>query len=207
MYSCIKEECYCCNNEVNTWVKEHLDEVRSMTRAEWNELPSTVSRACYIAFTPQQKARFWDQKMQQVLTLDWSEAERQHLITLRSFIASNPDIFKPEKLYRPDMYDKFDRFMYEWYDYAQSEFGWTKHLAGSIAASGYDLINKTGAARIGGHTDFKPGWDGNLVDCNCNINNDFCDGNAVCTDDACKESFHGCGWVWVNKCDGLCGQE
>ena len=52
MFSCAKEESYSCNKEVDAWVKEHLDEVRSMTRSEWNELDPAVSRACYIAFTP-----------------------------------------------------------------------------------------------------------------------------------------------------------
>ena len=207
MFSCAKEESYSCNKEVDAWVKEHLDEVRSMTRSEWNELDPAVSRACYIAFTPQQKARFWDLKMQQVLALEWTEAERTHIAELRSFIRSNPYIFEPEKLYSDELYDKFDRFMYEWNEKAQSELGWSKQLVGAIAASGYDIVNKTGTARIGGQTDFSPRWGNKIPDCNCNKNHDFCDGNTICTDDPCTESYHGCGWVWTQKCDGLCGMK
>ena len=145
--------------------------------------------------------------MQQVLALEWTEAERTHIAELRSFIRSNPYIFEPEKLYSDELYDKFDRFMCGWNEKAQSGLGWSKQLVGAIAASGYDIVNKTGTARSGGQTDFDPRWGNKIPDCNCNKGHDFCDGNTICTDDPCTESYHGCGWVWSQKCDGLCGME
>lgn len=203
--SCKKEEVYSCNKEVNEWVNEHLDEVRVMTRTEWKELSPVLGKACFVAFLPQQKVEFWDLKMEQVLSLDWSEAERAHLIRLRSFLASNSYIFDPALLYEEANYDKFDRFMYSWSDDAQEELGWTRELIGSIAASGYDLkapsVQLTqGDVAIVPNTQ---GLGGYQLSCNCNHEHDFCESGTDCIDSDCEDGW-GCGWVWLQRCDGRC---
>lgn len=203
--SCQKEEVYSCNPEANQWVKDHLDDVRNMTRAEWGTLEPVIGRACYVAFTPQQKLRFWDLKLEQALSLDWTDEEKAHITKLRQFIVANPSIFEPEKLYTDELYDRFDRFMYEWGEYAQEQLGWEKQTIGAIAASGYDLESKTGIVNYSippatGDTE-------KIEDCDCNLDHDFCGtmGSAFeCKDHPCEDSPHGCGWVLVQKCNGVC---
>lgn len=40
----------------------------------------------------------------------------------------------------------------------------------------------------------------------CNTNHDFCSSmlSEECRETNCEDSAHGCGWVWVNSCNGQC---
>ena len=58
--------------------------------------------------------------MQQVLALEWTEAERTHIAELRSFISSTLYMFEPEKLYCDELYVNSNRFMCGWNEKAQS---------------------------------------------------------------------------------------
>ena len=204
MVSCAAEPFYSCNKEADKWVKEHLDEVHSMSRQEWMTLDETTGRACYVAFTPKQKIVFWDERLSELLKLEWSELEREHISAFSAFLAENPEIFEPYML-RDDelLYDKFDRFVYEWMKYATDTLGWTKRQIGAVIASGYDLVDTKGAIDVPEYVAKPSLRSAELKSCHCNIAFSFCE-LGDCRNEPCSRKSWSCGVALVMPCDGLC---
>lgn len=205
--SCQKNDLmYSCNKEADAWVKENLSTVKHMTRKEWKEIDPILGRACWGAFSPKQRALFWSDKLAQVYSLDWTEQEAEHIASLNRFLEDNPEIFSVVLEDNEVLFDKLDRFMYEWSDYAIQVLGWTKDLVGAIAASGYDLADKAGNLYV--HTQVNS--DMRAIaghDCQCNVAHDFCSSPLECmVDPDCYEKSWGCGWFITNKCNGSCKQ-
>lgn len=204
--SCEKESTYSCDSEVDTWVKENVADIQKMTRSEWKQLDVVKGRACYRAFTEKQKVVFWQEKFDETLALGWNGNEREHIGKLLTFVNENPQIFGSEMSENESLTDKLDLFMYEWSRYAKEELKWSRELIGAIAASGYDLEDKTGGiqTRSGVYTGFERVY-GDSDDCECNRNNDFCFGpESNCVNDGCDEEIDGCGWIWRQECNGVC---
>lgn len=63
------EPVYSCNKDANAWVKKNLTKVQKMKRTEWQAMEEDYGRAAYNAFTPKQKLKFWEEKIEQTLTL------------------------------------------------------------------------------------------------------------------------------------------
>lgn len=205
MASCAAEPFYSCNKEADKWVKEHLDEVHSMSRSDWMKLEPTVGRACYVAFTTEQRIVFWDERLSELLKLEWNELEREHISAFCTFLAENPEIFEPDML-RDDelLYDKFDRFVYEWMEYAINTLGWTKRQIGAVIASGYDLVDTKGAIDVPEYVAKPSLRSAESKDCHCHIALSFCELDDCKIREGCREKRLGCGAVMLQPCDGLC---
>ena len=82
LFSCEAEELkvYSCDETINEWAQQNLDKIRIMKRNQWNNLDESRKRAAYVAFTPEQKIALWKGKVEQILTLEWSEEELEHKI-------------------------------------------------------------------------------------------------------------------------------
>lgn len=201
--SCQTEH-YSCDPSVDQWVRKNLTTIRTMSRAEWEKLDPAVSRACFAACLPEQKLNFWIQKFDHALTLDWNEAEKEHITKIKDFLIRYPEVFGPDLYEEEELYDLFDRFMYEWTDHAETNLDWNQATIGSLIFSAYKINNKKGDIKI-------PAMTQNLTIsrsmeeyCDCNVSNDFCS-IGYCNSSSCIDDTHGCGWVWVQRCNGLCG--
>jgi lipoprotein len=205
--SCQKEQIYSCDPEIDDWVSESLSEIHSLSRSSWLKLEEPLKIPAFRAFTAKQKQAFWKSKIQETLILDWNNQEKEHLRKLYEFIDNNSDLFERNALNNEDIYDEFDRFKYEWIDYAEETLGWSHKLVGNIIASGNKLKNKAGILEITPLTysskiksSSESGkWD---RDCNCDSYDDWC-WNGPCFGGACNASL-GCGTLLLGNCDGIC---
>lgn len=203
-FSCGKEELvYSCDPDTDKWVKNNMELIQTMTRAEWTGLNENLIRPVYRAFTPEQKKVFWVERLNEIQTFDWSTEEKKHIVKFIDFIKQYPNIFEGNIVENDDLYEIFDRFTYEWMSCAEKELGWNKKLIYAIAADGHRLKNKEGDLEIKVVNRTSMTRTSREPDCHCSTSADFCS-NSRCISGDCNISSHGCGVVWVQTCDGLC---
>lgn len=201
--SCSEEErTYSCNKSVDTWVKENLPTIQKMTRANWLHTDSTVNIAIYRAFTPQQKIKFWQDKLQEVKQLGWSKEELTHIKKVEDFINSHTEYF--EGHLSDEQLDKLDRFAYQWQEYALKNLGWSKYICRAIIGTGNKVKNTQGDLITSATSYSKNRIARAEGDCNCSINSDWCSAGWYCKDTNCDGSDFGCGTLLLHDCTGTC---
>lgn len=194
------DQVYSCNSSINTWTIENLEKIQEMSRNDWNNLDEMHKLAAYRAFTQKQRIIFWHKKLEEVLTLDWTEGERQHICLVDSFIDAHPDFLSGKRL-TDDQLNVLETFFYLWTKNAKEKFRWSTKTAISIAGSGNSLIDKKGNVRYKNKEILKTR--GNCH-CNTSILSDFCNGDGICKRTMCEEELLGCGWILVQSCNGEC---
>lgn len=204
--SCSEEDevVYSCDDAVNLWVKDNLIEIRKMDRPQWKTLSASKKRAAYVAFTPQQKIIFWKEKLTDVMALDWTKDELEHIKLVYDFIDEHQDYFTDKGL-SDEQLNVLDLFFYKWVEFARNELGWNMETIVSIAASGNDVIPENiKSSRV--IKDFSDENISYIDDCHCSTKGDFCNvtGQGICEDSKCATSDFGCGWIWLQDCNGKC---
>lgn len=195
------EHTYSCNKSVDTWVKENLPTIQKMTRADWLHTDSAVNIAIYRAFTPQQKIKFWQDKLQEVKQLSWSKEELAHIKKVEDFINSHTEYF--EKRLSDEQLDNLDNFAYEWQEYAIKNLGWSKDICRAIIGTGNKVKNTQGEI-IASATSNSNSRIARSEDCDCSVNSDWCTGGWYCKETNCTESDWGCGTLLLHDCTGNC---
>lgn len=221
-----EEVVYSCNSSVDEWTKEHLSEIRKMTRSEWKQLPSDVNIAAYRAFTPEQKFSFWMDKFEEVKNLPWTAEEQAHIAKAEAFIKTRSHLFSDEAPSEESL-NEVELFFYRWMKEAETSLKWDKSVVYAIAASGNsmtisrrsfrssstdsvavqaDLIEPSPDVTITPGINRPGGGTGKTKNCNCSTSSIFtCLGeNADCRNVDCDDSVRGCGFIWLAQCDGLC---
>lgn len=139
------------------------------------------------------------------MLLDWTENERAHIQRVFSFLEENPDIFKSDFLENEVLYDKFDRFMFLWQEYAYKNLSWNKKQINAIIVSGYEVASTDGCLIIG--NDFTVADTRvSKTKCHCNTDFDFCETHDCKATPLCEYTNFGCGLVMAQSCNGLCTQ-
>lgn len=202
LHSCGNEDVkYSCDESVDSWVKDHIQEIQGMTRADWLESDPELSIPMYRAFTPDQKISFWRDKFEEVKQLPWSAKEIAHIGELEKFFESHLSLFNDGKLSDSQL-DEVEVFLYKWKEKAEEELGWTQDVVFSIVASGDKVLNTRGE-----YDHFKPSISGDTKkdDCNCNLGSWFtCSPYVECLKRSCKDTNQGCGGLFLWDCNGMC---
>ena len=210
--SCQNEAVYSCDPEVDVLVKQNLLKIKKMTRNQWLQVKSIeLQRGYYAAFTPSQKLSFWEEKLQEVLTLDWSNEEKMHLVGLYNYIVENPGIFDIEC--NDEIEDEWLKFIYSWQETAKSKFKWTLSTLYGIGLSGERMLDIHGKLAEKTFAQASPRLTpGVEKTCTCSSLQDFCDPTGQfqqrCRTDGafeCNVNPKNCGWFWSFDCDGNCG--
>lgn len=202
--SCSTGPVYSCDDEINEWVNDNLDEIQSnMTRSKWNQLPEDLKRPTFSALTEKQKQVFWEEKLNEVLDLDWSETERLHIQKLLNAVDAHPEWFKMKRTEQEN--NSMDLFCYQWCGYAKSELGWNDKVIGAIIASGNNLLNKQGDLKVNAYSRSTLAAV-QQEHCTCNQTYDFCfERYSECKDKGtCTHTDTGCGIFTMQNCNGLC---
>lgn len=206
MVSCNKdtEMIYSCNETINNWVEENLDEIHLMTRADWYSLPKNHKTAAYRAFTFDQRLAFWKEKLTEVKSLEgWSKEEILHIEKVEKYLYDHLYLLKGDYL-TDEQADELDKFFYLWQNYAIENLGWTKQTCIAIAGNGNKMTNKAGDVSNKGSYEPNLNEPDNPEDCNCNVTYDFCWPIEYCEDLTCISSSSGCGWFFASSCNGVC---
>jgi len=211
--SCEKDEFYSCDPDIDTWVKSNLVEIRDMTRADWLAIgDNDLQRAAFIAFTPDQKRALWIGKMEEVLTLDWTEQEREHLQYILEFLKVDPFIFLSKSDLDVADIDELDLILYKWEEYAKETLGWDDELLYNLVYTAKVMnINKEIDSDFAASPRLKDKREIPKTYCSCNTNSD-CRGNGKCWESTdlglkCTQSEAGCGLFHNNPCYKLCHTE
>lgn len=194
------------------WVHDNLDEIRCMTRTQWESLAENLKRPALAAFTPEQRVIFWIKKFEDVLLLDWNEAEKEHIKSVISYISQNPEIFQGYKNLSDEKKDKFEIFFYRWKERAVNELKWSKALISSMISSPNTLLDKNGKQVISSTVAMRitnsESSGTSKPNCNCSLKSDWCNGPGdlnECQTYDCEIVGNNCGTLFVYDCDGRCG--
>lgn len=208
--SCNNENVYSCDDTIDEWVQDNLSEIRVMSRTAWTTLEEDIKAPVYRAFTNQQRVDFWIEKLTDVLSLDWNEAEKEHIASVIDFVNQHPNYLDGYDYLADDDKNTVDLFFYEWEEKAKGEFNWSKELIYGIIVSGNTLLDKTGTLLT---TINQTGSRATVLSttestCNCNLSDDWC-GTSTCDNVTCEEKGGGvfiyCGILGMRKCNGRCG--
>lgn len=194
---------FSCDDTVDEWVKENLDDIRLMGRAEWLQTNSVLKAAVLRAFTPEQKEAFWRNKIQETLELNWTQEERSHIQKLIKFIDQYSELFSMRKL-TEEQEDFVDMFFYKWQEEGLQQCGWDSTIGLAIAVSGYPLKNTAGELLV--VEDSVP-YDllaSTESDCECQQYVNLCMGGTYCKQGNCTELNSGCGFLTMGSCTGMC---
>lgn len=197
---------FSCDDNVESWVKNHLGEVQSMTRSEWLKSDPRYSLAMYRAFTHEQRVEFWREKFNEVKQLSWTDSEIAHIAEAERFFENHLDLFNGEKLLDSQL-DEVELFLYKWSEKAEEEFGWNKDVVYAIVASGNKVMDTNGnidqmtVTRAGNILSSKT----ESASCNCHVSSLFtCSMYHSCDNAECSGLPSGCGGFLLWSCDGLC---
>lgn len=198
-----KEIVYSCDKKVNEWVHDNLTEIKLMSRSTWNNLDEDLKRASYRAFTQQQKVLFWKDKLNEVLAMEWNEAECEHIKKVLEFINEKQFYFDNDREITDEEQEEIDIFAYKWVEDAKDNLGWDMPLISSIVATGNTLLDKKGTVRTTTQSRSLEGGG-----CECEIEQII----AWCITSSCEESSIdcepsdvGCGFLLIYPCNGSCG--
>ena len=204
--SCDKETTYSCDESIDNWVHENLSEIRLMSRSEWNNLEEGLKIPVYRAFTLQQRVDFWNEKLTNVLALNWSEKEREHIGLLNKFINEHRSFLNGYDIMSDDEKNIFDLFFYGWMDKAKINFKWSDKLIYAILASGNTLIDTNGTLLVNQSSSRSSLLSSSESTCNCSQSSDWCTPIGWdCENAPCDKTSLGCGTILVYDCDGRCG--
>lgn len=202
-----EEHTYSCDKNINKWVSSHLAEIHNMDRTDWLKTNQNISRAVYSAFTPNQKYSFWLEKFRELKKISWTKDELAHIRKAEKFITTHKDLFGDTRL-TDDQLDVLESFFYNWVKEAKEKLGWDKSICIAIAGSGNTVLNRNGEQRALPNNSGGEMLSASSENCNCNtgVLSDFCGmtGSDACEDTDCDGSDFGCGWIWLQDCNGTC---
>lgn len=208
LYSCSsEEEIYSCDPNVDQAVKDNLEEIHKMNRADWLDISDyQMQRAVYNAFTAEQKHAFWISKLTNVLEFDWNAGEKEHIQKLMDY--ATVTLFE-RKLSKED-----EIFFYKWNDYAKEELDWDMQVIGAMTHTGLSMVDMKGTL-IGipvakSATKTTKSWG---EACGCSVSSDWCGGHIGGGTEIikyCEKGANGCyetsrcGTLLMYTCDGDC---
>lgn len=200
------EVAYSCNPEINDWAKQNLSEIQTMSRSEWLAMNDpSYQQAALVAFTPEQKYKFWLLKMEEVLKLPWKPKEAAHIKDVITLLHRNSFIFLDN--YSDEKRKQYDIELYQWIKKGQEDLGWDKRLISSIIANGNRLLDVKGTLDFPVKGKIKQTRTETVPDCDCKLENDYvttCNVMFECVKKKCEEEVHGCGAFKVEMCNGIC---
>lgn len=201
--NCQKNELlYSCDEGLNDWVFDHKEEIKEMNRENWKLLDERVKIPVYRAFNQEQRISFWKEKVKELLTLDWSEEEKQHISLLADFIEKNPNFFALNKKTDEES-EKYDIFAYKWVMKAQRDLHWDMKLITAMVANGNLLLDRSGRfERSKTHLNIKRYQE--MDNCQCDLDQYIPWCLNGCQKSPCNQLETGCGFMLAYKCDGMC---
>ncbi len=217
--SCTKETQYSCNKEIDLWTKNNMDEITTMSRSKFLDYDKEYQQAVFMAFSPEQRKQIWIDKINEVLSLNWTNEERTHIKQLPIILNDYQKLFRENR--SEEEKDRFDVVMYKWVDHAKESLGWADVLINAIIVNPNKLLDKKGVVSVGKKIgtesirSIKTRGEGTAEgpDCNCSQSSggfiwkdcidNYGEGGCGISYD-CKSYWIGCGAFKLSDCDGMC---
>ena len=205
---------FSCDPNIDNWVKSNVSTIRYMKRTEWLKLDESLKKPVYRAFAPKEKHNFWLDKLGEVINLNWTSKEKEHIIVLYNWVKNNPNFFADDLNQDSKEFLEAEKFEYEWREKGESELGWSKQIIAAITMSGNRVLNTQGELEVVKKTanglvrlkttGLEPGAG---QKCECNRIDDWCGRDSDCSKNDYCNVYRGCGWFLQAFCDGMCVPE
>jgi hypothetical protein len=126
--------------EALAWVEENSEKIPQMSRTDVLTLNDVMLQLVLSRkLTPIQRHAFKVEHLNEVLTLDWNEEERAHLMQLYNLIAQSPSLFECDNA------AMLENALVVWSERGYEELGWIPYSTiPSILASGVRMSEKVG---------------------------------------------------------------
>jgi len=96
-----------------------------------------------LSQSPEKQIQFWNIKIDDMLKLEWTNTEKEHILKVKEYYNNHPTIFNGDKVELKNL----ETFMNEWRKTAKESFGWDNNLTGAMFESALFLKDKTGALK------------------------------------------------------------
>lgn len=186
---CSKEECYSCDPEIDSWIKENYTEIQKYTREKISSYPLSYEKAILRALTAERRKEIWSEKIDYIKSMKWSNEEIAYInYFVNSFNKLDYSYKKSDQnsLIEEEMYLKLVESM--------EKFNWDKKfvfetffLVGDIGALKFNLKEEQ--------------VDGGKCECKYDLG---CPGWGDCVHGMCEETSDGCGLFGGAPCTGKC---
>ncbi|MBA7583963.1 hypothetical protein ES708_25915 [subsurface metagenome] len=195
---------FSCSPVVNEYVKSNILKFSQISIDEFLIFDTPVQRAAFRSFSPERKFEIWSEKLKKVLYFEtWTDQEAKHINDLINHLCI-------EYFMEGEKYDsiKIENriFAGNWIDYAINKLKWDKRKLAFVVSSlhisfaeyEYSLSRLRDVKAIASEN--------TETNCDCNTGADFCnyEPGSTCSSTGCKASSSGCGWLWMEECNGNC---
>ena len=152
------------------------------------KLQPTQQRAIFTALSAKERSRLWVTHLERYLeTHEELTAAQALLLDDAIELAGHPQLFAREATDRKQ--GTWDLFF--------------KELLAHLRARAEDLFTRETLGEIFGHLGAQKAT---APDCGCNTGSDFCGTSHMCSGGGCWGSGLGCGWLWLESCNGICAR-
>lgn len=212
---CENETCFSCDEEIDSWAKENIKELRLKSRTEISKFNLEKQRAAFRTFTPIKRREIWLDKLASMKRIFSSQDELRHFSKIEKFIEGLD--------FSQEISDSQADYFFNWFNEGVENYGWTNYFL----ASGFMRLGETvnSEDQYKNLYTFEPRMqnkqdsfglmqlliinDANAeeIDCNCRWDT-HCQliASSDCnTQSACEETVLGCGIVFMQSCTGRCG--
>lgn len=205
------ETVYSCDKEINEYIKKNFEQCSSLSRPDWKELPDSLKIPVYLTFSAKQRRDFWIEKRDELIQLEWTDLESEHINLLYSKIEEIPDLFEEDYFSDEASALSWNNFLVQWNTYGRDILHWDVAMLYAISSSGEEVtpeyLDKLRSA-IGDNV-LKSTYGSNGSSGNCNCSTGFwCQflsaGYWDCVDTSCGGSSSGCGTFLLQSCTGTC---
>lgn len=200
LYSCqVTELEFSCDPVINNYVLNNKVALSQITVVEFSTYDISLQRAIFNSWSAEKKRDAWINKLQYILKNEkLNTLETIHLQKLITHV--EPGYFSNEN----GLDDQKSKFASDWINYANDELKWTEEFIAFVVYRLYmeqaqleaELSMLDDLNSIASHNS-----EGGSCDCNTSI--DFCS-IYTCQSSGCSSVSSGCGWLWMESCNGSC---
>lgn len=194
------EKVYSCDPILNEYITIHKEELRSISVLELSNSDIAFQQAVFRSFDAEKKREVWMQRIQILLeTQDYSPEEFAHVKILLGHLQTGN---YEEKNLESGLRER-RQFASEWIKKAKDDLRWSDWQIAFVAYRIY--TNKTqfeNELRIAETVHLNDGIEP-ITNCSCNILSEYCV-TKYCVTGSCNILSTGCGFLWSEKCDGIC---
>ena len=198
---CQKDMLYSCDESVNNWVYSNLESIRGMTRSEWQSLDYYKRIPAYRALSQEQRLLFWNDKLDNVLTVNWTEEEKESITYLKTFLNETPHILSGIESLSETEKDRANSFFNTWTENGITNYDWNQDLIIAMVGRLEDF-----SIAFNAQTRLDPNQNIEEEKCNCNYGSfiEWCGMYSECLEVDCSDSTVGCGFFLAYSCSGRC---
>lgn len=205
------EERFSCDEQVHNWTSDHAKSLEDLNRSELATLPFIYQKAAFRSFSPQKKCEIWIEKINLVLSQEWTNDQRMLINEVKRNLT--PNLFDPantastlnnthtwiNRAFEIGM-DSVTVVVNFFHIATMDEI---EKLVKNPEEFDYSWIE--GGDALKEEPDPPPTYG---VDCDCDWDTSCSLINmGLCNLTACDETSSGCGFLWLYSCENRCSGE